>query len=123
MHRVMNELYNMTSKNTICSRDEVTKALDNILRNGNESYSTIFYQMTERQRELLLALAKEGKTAEINGADFVSRNGLKSQSAVASAAKTLIKKDIITREGNEYYVYDHFFSLWLRKLLGLPPEE
>jgi hypothetical protein len=31
------------------------------------------------------------------------------------AVKGLLEKDFVTQEDCEYFVYDHFFQLWLEK--------
>jgi hypothetical protein len=45
----------------------------------------------------------------------VHKYRLPSTSSVVSAVKGLLEKDFITQEDSEYFIYDHFFQLWLEK--------
>ena len=46
---------------------------------------------------------------------FVHKYHLPSVSSVVSAVKGLLEKDFVTKENDDYYLYDHFFQLWLEK--------
>lgn len=95
---------------------------DTILHATVESYRTIYQGMVtmlaERQKEVLFAIAKEGKAMEITSADFITKHGLQSPSSVQSAVKQLLDKELITKEAAVYQVYDRFFGLWLSKTYG-----
>lgn len=114
MHKVMNELYNGTLPGVTCQPDEIPSAIDRILAMGHEGYTTIFYQLSERQRELVLAIAQEINANEITSSSFIRKHKLKSQSTVSATAKQLLEKDIITRDKSTYAIYDHFLCLWIR---------
>ncbi len=121
MHKVMNELFITTLEGQTCESDAVEGAIEKLINDGAEGYSTLYYQMSERQRDLLLAIARDEEAEAINSAAFINKHSLVSQSAVASAAKILLDKDIITKDNNVYTVYDQIFGLWIRhKLLGCP---
>jgi len=83
----------------------------------SNSYVKVFrqYRLPEKQKELLVAIAKEGEAQEITSANFVKKHKLISASSVQSALKGLFEKDFITQESNIIQVYDRFFALWLRK--------
>ena len=74
--------------------------------------------LPERQKEVLFAIAKEGKATEITSTDFIKKHGLYSPSSVQSAVKQLLDKELITRDGVAYQVYDRFFGLWLSQTYG-----
>ncbi len=117
MHKVMNELYLTTPPKGKCQPEDIEPAINNLITDSKDSYSSLFYQMTERQRELFLAIVREGKVKNLQSADFVRRHNLFSQSTVAATAKALLEKDIITRDEDTYMVYDRFFALWARRSL------
>ncbi|MCC8118213.1 MAG: ATPase [Bacteroidales bacterium] len=122
MHKVLNEIFITTSKGETAQLGEVDQAIEKLIRDGHEGYSTLYNQLSERQRELLLAIARDGEAKEINSAAFIRRHKLTSQSAVASTTKLLLEKDLITRDGNTYTIYDQIFGLWLRRsILSLNP--
>ena len=71
--------------------------------------------LTEKQKELLVAICKEGHATALTSGKFIHRYSLPSASSVQSALKGLLEKDFITREGNTFQVYDRFFAEWLRR--------
>jgi len=81
-------------------------------------YQSTLSLLPERQKEILYAIAKEGKAAAITSGAFIKKHGLISQSSVQTAVKQLFDKEIITSESNVYQVYDRFFGLWLANLYG-----
>lgn len=114
MHRVLNILYSRTEKGATCSVAMVDEAIEQILRMSSDTYESLFYQMPEKQRQLFLAIAREGKVSSLTGGSFINRNRLSSASSVNSALKGLLEKDFVTMDRNVYGVYDQFFALWLK---------
>ncbi len=64
----------------------------------------------------ILAIAAEGRAKNISSGQFVRKYRLVSSSSVVSAVRGLMEKDFITYDRNEYYVYDYFFPIWLKKM-------
>ena len=58
------------------------------------------------------------RATEITSADFITRHGLYSSSSVQSAARQLLDKELLTKDGNIYQVYDRFFGLWIAQTYG-----
>ena len=114
MHRILNVLFSKTNKGETCDAIMVDEAIDLIIRLSSDTYESLFYQMPEKQRMLFLAIAREGRVKEITGGAFVRKHKLISSSSVNSALKGLLEKDFVTMDKNMYYVYDHFFVLWLK---------
>ena len=81
-------------------------------------YQNMVTMLSERQRELLFAIGKEGRAEEITSMNFIGKHGLHSSSSVQSAAKQLLEKEFVTKEGNIYQVYDRFFGLWIAQTYG-----
>ena len=113
LQRVMNVLFLNTERNERCTVEMVDKAVDYLLDLYSEHYEMLFRQMSERQRLVFSAIAKEGRAQNITGGAFIKKYQLWSASSVMSAAKALLDKDFITQEGDAYFVYDQFFALWL----------
>ena len=78
------------------------------------TYSELLYQLPEKQKELLIAICKEGKATALTSGKFIHKYSLPSSSSVQSALKGLLEKDFVTKEGAFYMGYDRFFSLWLK---------
>ena len=92
----------------------VDDAVEFIIRLSSDTYESLFYQMPDKQRLLFLAIAREGKAAEITGGKFIKKHRLSSASSISAALKGLLEKDFITMDRNVYSVYDQFFTLWLK---------
>ena len=115
LQRIMNVLYLNTECGATCTVGMVDAAINYILDLNNEYYKTLFSQMSERQRNVFVAIASEGRVKEISSGNFIAKYRLSTASSVVSAVKGLLAKDFLTKEGNEYMVYDHFFQLWLEQ--------
>ncbi len=115
VQRIMNILYMQTPAGALCTKDMIDPAIDTYLRMSSEAYETLLRQMPEKQRNVFLAIAAEGRVKSISGGRFVHKYRLPSVSSVVSAVKGLLEKDFITEVNGEYYVYDHFFMLWLKR--------
>ena len=74
----------------------------------------MLYQLTARQRDLLVAVGHEGKARQITGAPFVKRYHLTSASSVQKSSQTLIEKQLLTHHQGVYEIYDKFMAEWIR---------
>ncbi|MCC8070514.1 MAG: ATP-binding protein [Bacteroidales bacterium] len=115
MHRLMNVMYSNTPKGEECTPDQIEVAIDEILSIRNDTYTSLRYQLTDKQYSLLRALALAQGATNIQSIDFIRKYHLTTPSSVMSAAKILLDRDLITRQGSTYSVYDRFFELWLRR--------
>ena len=115
LQRVMNVLYLNTEKGGLCTVEMIDEAIDFIISLNSEHYETLFSQMSEKQRQVFLAIAMEGRARSISSAEFLHKYRLISPSSVVSAVRGLLEKDFVTQDNNEYYVYDYFFPIWLSK--------
>lgn len=115
MQKIMNYLFQVTAEGQVCNSRMIDEGINYILDISSDTYKGFIYQMPEKQRNVLLAIAKEGEAKAISGGNFAKRHHLSSPSAVVSAVKGLLEKDFITQENGTYWVYDHFFQLWLER--------
>ena len=115
IQRTLNVLFLKTLPNTKCSLEMVDDAVNYILDLFSESYTDLLDRLPEKQREVLIAIAKEGKAKGITGQVFIRKYHLQSPSAVIAAVRALLDKDFITQNNATYSVYDPFFALWLNK--------
>ena len=113
MQRTMNKLFSETQKGASCTEEMVDEAVKSIIDENTEVYSDLLYQLTARQKDLLVAINKEKKASAITGGKFVKKHGLQSPSSVQTAIKALVDKQLVTSDKGVYEVYDKFFSLWL----------
>lgn len=114
MHRILNVLFSRTEKGDVCKTEMVDDAIDYILRLSSDTYESLLYQMPDKQRQLFLAIAHEGKASGVMSSAFIKKHDLPSASSVSSALKGLLEKDFITHDRGVYAAYDQFFVLWLK---------
>jgi len=115
---VLNQLFSELDEHEACTENKY----ENTIKNRIFSYETLFSEilnlLPERQKEVLNAVAKEGKAKNITSGEFVKKYALHSTASTQTAARQLLEKEILTREGNTYSVYDRFFGLWLQMYYG-----
>ena len=115
VQRVMNELFSLTPQHGTCDEDMLDIATKNILRANEFTYQSLLFQLPIKQKELLMAIAREGKAQNLTSSAFVKKYRLTSSSSVQSAIKGLLEKNFVTSNLGVYEVYDKFFALWLLK--------
>ncbi len=113
VQRMLNVLYMKTLPGERCILDMVDSAEEYILDMFTETYSDLLDKLPEKQREVFLAIAREGKAKGITSKSFVKRHHLQTVSTVTAAVRSLLDKDLITEDKGVYTVYDPFFALWL----------
>lgn len=111
LQKVLNQLF--ATKDVVETAD-VDIAVQEIIFQNEEAYKDVLYQLTARQRDLLMAVSREGKASQITGMSFIRRHHLTSASSVQKSALTLIEKQLLTHQAGTYEVYDKFMSEWLR---------
>ena len=113
MQKILQVLYEMTPAGTVCEKDLLQQAKENILGSYNYTYQETLFRLPEKQKELLIAIAKEDKVKAATSGAFIQKYKLTSASSVQAALKGLMEKDFITLELGIYQMYDRFFRLWL----------
>lgn len=111
---MMNELYALTPVGGTCTAHSLTTARQNIIFAQQISYRELLSNLSQKQKQVLQAIAKEGVATGITSAAFIQKHSLPSASSVQSAVRTLLERDILTVNDNRYRIYNYFFSDWLR---------
>ena len=111
LQKVLNQLFATTES---AKEEDVEKAVEQIVNQNEEAYKDTLYQLTVRQRDLLVAIGLEGKASQITGMAFVKRHHLSSASSVQKAAQMLEEKQLLTTQQGIHEVYDKFMGEWLR---------
>jgi len=118
MQSMLNRLYEHLDGEEAMTITIANQLLCAIVESNKTVYQGMVSLLSERQKEVLFAIGKEGKAAEVTSAAFIEKHGLHSSSSVQSALKQLLEKEIVTKERNVYQIYDRFFSLWIAKTYG-----
>lgn len=118
LQNIMNEIYGLIKTGEEVDLEIVQQAFSNKLFNLQPLFQTTLNLLTERQKDLLIAISKEGKATSLLSGAFIKKHALHSTSSAQSALKQLLEKEIVTVEDKYYYVYDRFFGLWLKTQYG-----
>lgn len=116
VHTMLNELFSLTNKGELCTKELIREAEENVVDAQKESYQQLLSLIPTKQKMVLQAIAKEGIAKGVNSSAFIKQHRLASASSVQSAIKALLERDIITRlDDGSYRVYDYFFRSWIAK--------
>lgn len=118
IQNIFHRLYSIMEKGEECTMQMVEQCVRSTVNSFGPMYEGILSLLPERQKEVIYAIAKEGKAKAVTSSSFVRKHGLKSSSTVQSALRQLLDKEFITRENDIYIVYDRFFGLWLAEKFG-----
>lgn len=116
MQKVLNTLYDMTPERGVCTVKMVVEAIRQIVDSFRYTYSEILFRLPEKQKELLIAITKEGKAKAVTSGAFVKKYKLTSASSVQAALKGLLEKDFVTQEMGVCQTYDRFLGIWLKEI-------
>lgn len=113
LQKTFNLAFSMTMEGKSCGLRTVKDAIDEMLTSYDTIYREILSETTDSQKQLLIAVAREGEAASITSAKFIKRNALPSASSVQSAAKRLLESYFITRNATVYRIQDPLFRQWI----------
>lgn len=109
-----NRLYGL--KDSTITESLVRNILDNILKENEPVYINYKNLLTDYQWKVLTAIAIEGNAKLITSKDFISRHKLGTPSSVHSAVSSLLSKEMIYKEQDDYFIYDVFLERWLESI-------
>ncbi len=118
MQSVFNALFALTGNGETCTSELVKEAIAGKIADYEPLFLSTLSFLTERQKEVLYAIAKEGKATGITSGQFIKKHGLLSPASVQTAIKQLLDKEMVTCENKVYQVYDRFLGLWLTTVYG-----
>lgn len=114
MQALLNKIYQNGSKEI--SNGDMLLALNQWIEENTPAYHTYCRLITDRQFDVMRAVAKEGVVTEPGSSAFLQKYHLGAYSTVRSAILALDEKELLycDTDGN-YSVYDRFFGLWLQR--------
>ena len=117
-HILHNAFANLNPKKTVDEND-IRATLDELLETRERSFSNTMNKLNYKQKETLIAIAKEGKASGVTSVAFVKKHALSSASSVQYAISTLLENQLLTYEDQGrtkvYSVEDRFLGYWIRK--------
>lgn len=115
MQKVFNQLFMTMQDGEVCTLNMLDQTIDDIINSYSSNYADLLYQLTPRQKQLLIAINREGKARELTSSRFIKKHHLSTASTIQVAQKSLLEKQLITQNLGIYEVYDKFMSLWINK--------
>ena len=109
-----NRLYGL--KDSTITESLVRNTLESILKENEPVYINYRNLLTDYQWKVLTAIAIEGNAKLITSKDFISKHKLGTPSSVHSAVNSLLNKEMIYKEQNDYLIYDVFLERWLESM-------
>jgi AAA+ ATPase superfamily predicted ATPase len=100
------------------TEQDIKESLELLLKRESAAYQNIWDMVTIKQKQVLLALARKVKGEKIFSSEFLAKNNLGSVSSVQRSLNSLIEKDLIDKEEEEYSFIDVFFKMWIREKYG-----
>lgn len=115
IQRVCNSVFSNTPVDREADEEILSHSLNDILYSFDTIFRMRLSSLTLRQKELLIAIAKERVAERITSADFIHKYSLSSSSAVQTALKSLMKDSLVIKsDTGTYLIEDRFFQLWLQ---------
>lgn len=116
LQKLMHEAFIDCQPGDVCDDALLATTLENMLEEQHETYMKLLGTLSERQKEALYAIAREGRASKIMSAAFLKKYALASSSIMQTAVKRLVESEIITQMNGEYYVSDILFKIFLQRL-------
>lgn len=113
LQSVLNRLYE--TERHVTDFQQVRETILGILKDKSSQYEMVMTFLTDNQRRLLIAIAKDNKVAQLQANDFIRKHELPSASSIKKALEVLKNKDLVYQTAEGYIVYDRFLNLWLKR--------
>lgn len=97
------------------NRNTLSEIIYGLLQENEAYYFEYRNLVTSLQWKLLIAIAKENGVSKTSSSPFIRKYDLSNPSTVARGIEALQEKELIFKTGENYYVYDVFFSRWLER--------
>ena len=111
---LLNRLYQRSLD--LIDENAVRAALNQQIQEEEPAYQMYCRLITDRQLQVLRAIAKEGIVKEPGSNRFLQKYRLGAYSTVRGAILTLIDKELLYQnDDGSYKVYDKFFNYWLKQ--------
>ena len=96
------------------TREDAQSAIQNILRRQKENFQTILSGLNTNERNVLIAIAKEGIVKKPQSSAFLDKYELPAASTVKSCLDRMVDREIVYENRGEYSVYNRFLAIYLK---------
>jgi len=115
VQRLMNEMFAWTKPGEVADAQMASNALTFVIKTYARTFQEQMSSYPEAQKQLLIAIAKDGQAQQITSVAFCKKHSMKSPSTVQSALRVLHDKGIVRRDGNSYSVTNRLLGIWLAR--------
>ena len=106
------EIWQYVEDNTRITPEIVNENVLRVVAMKSDYYMEIFEHQSKSKKQLLLALCSDGKN--IFSQTYIRTNHLPAPATLQRAVNGLTNDGVIDRLGNEYFISDPFFKLFLK---------
>ena len=115
VQRMMNEMFAWTKPGEVADAQMAADALTFVIKTYARTFQEQMSSYPEAQKQLLIAIAKDGHAQQVTSVAFCKKHSMKSPSTVQSALRVLHDKGIVRRDGNSYSVTNRLLGIWLAR--------
>lgn len=101
----------LVNSQTVITKAIIDESAQKIVALKSDYYMELFDRRSQNQKQLLKALTYERKN--VFSADYINKYRLSTVSTVQRSVKELINVGIIERRGEEYFITDPFFGMFV----------
>lgn len=112
-HEIWNQCISQEKKNV--EESDIEQAKEQVLKNQNYAYTSMWDSTKGKQRALLHAMAISDEK-NIFSTDFREKYRLGASSTVARAVEYLEKKGLIEKDSSNNVISDTFFQEWIKRI-------
>ena len=113
VQRLMNEMFAWTKPGEVADAQMASDALTFVIKTYARTFQEQMSSYPEAQKQLLIAIAKDGQAQQVTSVAFCKKHSMKSPSTVQSALRVLHDKGIVRKDGNSYSVTNRLLGIWL----------
>ena len=114
VQKVIHEAFNQTDLGQEAVPSMIESIIHSMILDNDHKFSEMLSRLSLPQKELLYAIAKEGRTQQITSMAFIKRHNLRSASSIQSAIKKLMEYHLVSTSLSVYYIDDQLMRLWLK---------
>ena len=115
VQRLMNEMFAWTKPGEAADAQMASDALTFVIKTYARTFQEQMSSYPEAQKQLLIAIAKDGQAQQVTSVAFCKKHSMKSPSTVQSALRVLHDKGIVRKDGTTYSVTNRLLGIWLAK--------
>jgi AAA+ ATPase superfamily predicted ATPase len=95
------------------TKEMIDESAKKVLIYKSDYYMELFDRQSQSRKQLLKALTMDGKS--IFSAEYIKKNRLPAASTLQRAVKDMINDGIVEKSGDEFFITDPFFKLFVAK--------